>query len=439
MGDEVARPADGDSEQVASVTADTSGTPVERDTGIDAAAAPDADSAPEPGADAPPDGEPTIEAVLHGGPPAAAVPKVVVPRWIQAVVLPLAILGLFELGRAAGTLLVIVLFACVIALILNPLAKIWQKAMPRGLAILLSYLVVLAILAGIGILLANPIANEVGYFSNHFPQIVKDANRDLINVQSWLHRRGIKVQIVKQGQTALQTLEKRIEKSSGSIVSFSRDLLGKVVTTGVDIVLTLVLSVYLLVYAATIGRLVRHVMPPGDGTPEDDYPRLVQKAVTGYVRGQLLFSVIMGGSAGVGVAVLGVVGVFPEGTKYALFLGVFYGLMELIPYVGPILGPIPAVLIGLFTHPVSAIWLIAMFVLLQQLEGHVVAPQVFRISLRINPILVILSLLIGYQLFGVAGALLALPIATIIRQTVLYLRKHLEFESWGTPPPSQQA
>ena len=72
-----------------------------------------------------------------------------------------------------------------------------------------------------------------------------------------------------------------------------------------------------------------------------------------------------------------------------------------------------------------------MFVALQQLEGHVVAPQVFRISLRINPILIILALLIGDQLYGIAGALVALPVIAVIRQTVLYLRRHLVLEPWG--------
>jgi predicted PurR-regulated permease PerM len=380
--------------------------------------------------------EPSIEAVEEGGDPVPTVPRVVMPRWIQAVVLPLAILGLYELARAAGTLVLLLLIAAVTALILNPIAKLAQRIMPRGLSIPVAYLVVLAVFAGIGVLLATPIANQVGNFSNNFPHIVKEANRDLMSVQSWLHRRGIKVQIAKQGQSALQTLEKRVEKSSGSIVSFSRDLLGKVVTTSVDFVLILVLSVYFLVYGKHIGALVRRIMPPGDGTPDDDYPRLVQRAVSGYVRGQLLFSLVMGASCGVGLEILGLTGVFPDGSKYAVFFGVFYALMELIPYVGPIIGPIPAVLVALFTDPVSALWLLIFFVVLQQLEGHVVAPQVFRISLRINPILVILSLLIGYQLYSVPGALVALPLATIIRQTVLYLRHHVELESWGTPPPS---
>ena len=113
--------------------------------------------------------------------------------------------------------------------------------------------------------------------------------------------------------------------------------------------------------------------------------------------------------------------------------------MEFIPYIGPIIGPIPAVLVALFDNPISAVWVVLLFVALQQLEGHFVAPQVFRISLRINPILIILSLLIGYQLYGIVGALVALPIAAMIRQTVLYLRRHLVLEPWtrnpvGEPP-----
>src|SRR5947199_6092083 len=110
--------------------------------------------------------------------------------------------------------------------------------------------------------------------------------------------------------------------------------------------------------------------------------------------------------------------------------------MEFLPYIGRILGPVPAVLVALFENPISAVWLILLFVALQQLEGHVVAPQVFRISLRINPILIILSLLLGYQIYGIVGALVALPVAAVVRQTVVYLRRHLVLEPWLVRPAS---
>jgi predicted PurR-regulated permease PerM len=358
-------------------------------------------------------------------------PSVVVPRWVQAIVLPLALLALWELAKAAGTVLVILLFASVVALILNPIAKFFERFVPRGLSILAVYVAVFAILTGIGILIANPIGSQVNRFADNVPHLVTQANRELDSVQKFLNRNGIPVKIEQQGQTALQTLEKDVKKSSGSIISFSKDVLGQVVSLGVDVVLTLVLSVYLLVYARQIGDLVRRLMPPGDGTHEDDYPLLVQRAVFEYVRGQLTFSTIMGLSAGVGLALFGLVGLFPDGSRYAVFFGAFYAIAEFVPYIGPIVGPVPAVLVALWTNPISAVWVLALFVALQQLEGHVVAPQVFRISLRINPILVILSLLIGYQIWGVAGALIALPIATVTRQTVVYLRGHLVLEPWA--------
>jgi len=355
---------------------------------------------------------------------------------VQLVLLPLALLGLWALARAAGPVLLILIAASTAALILNPLVKVLQRTgFPRGLAILTVYVALFAALGGVGVLLSSPVSTQVNHFAHDVPTLVRRANRDLANVQHWLNAQGIKVQIQQQGQTALQTLEKNVLKSSGNIVSFSRDLLAQVVTISFALVLVLVLSVYLLVYGREIGDLVRRIMPPGDGTPEDDFPLLVQRAVFGYVRGQLLFSAIMGTSAGVSLWIIGTIGIFPSGAHYAVFFGGFYGLMELVPYVGPILGALPAVLIALFNDPISALWVAILFVALQQLEGHFVAPQVFRISLRINPILIILSLLIGNQLYGIAGALVALPVAAVIRETVMYLRRHLEFEPWSTAGP----
>ncbi len=360
---------------------------------------------------------------------------VLVPRWIQLVLLPLALLGVWELARAMGSLLVVVTAAAVIALILNPLAKRFQKATPRWVAIVLCYVMILLIFAAIGALLSTPVTTQIEHLTDHFPSYVNRANRDLENIQHFLNQHGIKVHIAQQGHSALQTIQRKVLKSSGSILSVSRDVLGKLVTFSADLILTFVLSVYMLVYARQIGELVRRWIPSGDGTPSDDYPLLVQQAVSGYVRGQLLFSLIMGGSAAILMELMGLLGIFPAGSHYSVFFGIFYGLMELIPYIGPILGPIPPILVALATDPISALWVLLVFIGLQQLEGHLIAPQLFRISLRINPILVILALLIGYQIYGIAGALLALPVATVIRQTILYLRRHLVLEPWSTNQP----
>jgi predicted PurR-regulated permease PerM len=143
----------------------------------------------------------------------------------------------------------------------------------------------------------------------------------------------------------------------------------------------------------------------------------------------------MGTSAGVALWIFGVTGVFPDGGTYAPAFGVFYGLMELVPYVGPVLGALPPVLVALVQDPLTALWVALLFAALQQIEGHVIAPNIFGHALRLNPILVILALLFGGEIYGFVGALIALPIAAILRETVVYLRRHLAFEPWEPAMP----
>jgi predicted PurR-regulated permease PerM len=351
---------------------------------------------------------------------------------VQLVLLPISLLALWALARAAGKVLVLFVVAAVIALILNPLVAFLQRRtrLPRGLAVLAVYLAFFLTLAGVGFLLANPISNQVRTFTENLPHIVDEANSQIASIQSYLNKHGIHAKLVGQGKTALQTLQDQVSKSATKLASFGGALLTEVAKALVDLVLVFVLSVYMLLYGQAIGGVVRKAMPPGDGTPADDYPRLAQHAVSRYVGGQLLFSVVMGASAGFALYLFGVLGIFPDGRKYALALGVFYGVMELIPYIGPILGAIPALLLALFTDPVSALWVALLFVGLQQLEGHVVAPQIFSHTLRINPLLVIFALLLGLQLYGVIGALISLPILSVLRETAIYLHRHLELEPW---------
>jgi predicted PurR-regulated permease PerM len=362
-------------------------------------------------------------------------PKTVVPRWVQLVLLPISLLALYALAKAAGKVLLIFIVAAVIALILNPAVALVQRSrIPRGLAVPIVYLAFFLTLIGIGFLLANPIADQVRTFTNNLPHIIDEANKQLADWQTKLNKVGIHVHLVKQGKTALQSIEQKVAKEGGKIASSSAGVLTEAAGAIFDLVLVFVLSVYMLLYGPRIGALVRRAMPEGEGTAADDYPTLVQRAVFRYVGGQLLFSILMGASAGLALYVFGLIGIFPDGKKYALAFGVFYGVMELIPYIGPILGAIPAVLVALFTDPLTALWVTLLFVALQQLEGHVVAPQIFGHTLRINPLLVIFALLLGLQLYGIIGALVALPILAILRETVVYLHRHLQLESWKRSP-----
>jgi predicted PurR-regulated permease PerM len=377
---------------------------------------------------------------------AAATPephgRALVPRWVQLVLLPIALLALWVVARAAGKVLMMFIVAAIIALILNPLVVFLQRSgVRRGLAVFAVYLGFFIVLAGTGYLLANPIAEQAQTFARNVPHFIREANAGVARLQQTLNEAGVHVHFVAQGKTALQTLGDKVIKSSSAIAETGGAILKEAAGAIFDVVVVFVLSVYMLLYGERIGRLVRSVMP-GAGAEfaegsrrqrirADDYPTLVERAVSRYVGGQLLFSLVMGASAGLALYILGIVGVFPDGEKFALAFGTFYGLMELVPYIGPFLGALPPVLVALFTEPLTALWVAILFVALQQFEGHVVAPQIFGRTLRINPLLVIFALLLGLQVRGLVGALVALPVLSVLRETVLYLRRHLALEPWS--------
>lgn len=372
----------------------------------------------------------------------AATARALVPRWVQLVLLPIALLALWVVAKAAGKVLMMFIVAAIIALILNPLVALLERAgVRRGLSVLAVYLGFFIVVAGTGYLLAHPIASQAQKFGRDLPHITREANEGIARFQGTLDEWGLHVHFVAQGKTALQTLEAKVAKSSKKIAEFGAEVLKEGAGAIFDLVVVFVLSVYMLLYGDRIGRLVRGVMPGGGREPvegsrrerirADDYPTLVERAVSRYVGGQLLFSLVMGASTGLALYVLGVAGVFPDGSKFALAFGTFYGLMELVPYIGPFLGALPPVMVALFTEPLTALWVALLFVALQQFEGHFVAPQVFGRTLRINPLLVMFALLLGLQARGVIGALVALPILSILRETVLYLRRHVALEPWS--------
>jgi predicted PurR-regulated permease PerM len=111
--------------------------------------------------------------------------------------------------------------------------------------------------------------------------------------------------------------------------------------------------------------------------------------------------------------------------------------MELIPYLGPWLGAIPAGIYAAVVHPISLLWVTILFLIIHQVEGHVVVPKVMGSALRLHPLLVIFGLLAGGEIYGLAGILVALPLLAAGRAVYEYFSERVELESWegGGPVP----
>src|SRR5881398_3096131 len=118
----------------------------------------------------------------------------------------------------------------------------------------------------------------------------------------------------------------------------------------------------------------------------------------------------------------------PGADTYAVLFGAWVAITELIPYLGPWLGAIPPLLYALVVHPVSALWVGLLFLGIHQIEGHVVVPKVMGSALRLHPLLVIFGLLAGAEIYGLPGALVALPLLAVGRAVWEFFADRISFE-----------
>jgi predicted PurR-regulated permease PerM len=378
---------------------------------------------------------------------AAPAAKIVIPRWIQLVGLPLLLILLWVIAGAVRHIVFLFLVALLIALLLNPLVRaIAGLRVPRGFAVALVYLTfALAVIAAIGALgtvavtQTKTAAKRVdSYFTNvngRTGQVAADSDVD--RLQHWLdtHHLG-SIHVQARGHKLVSDIRKHnVGKYTNKVVRFAEGAaisIGKLLFSAVII---LVASIYMLLDFPRLQRAIDRRFPPRPGSPAL-LPRM-ERSLTSYVRGQALVSLIIGTSAGVGLWLLGVLGWLPHGQKYALLFGGWTAITELIPYLGPWLGAVPPLLYALVVHPLSAVWVAVLFLAIHQVEGHIVVPNVMGSALRLHPLLVIFGLLAGGEIYGLPGVLVALPLLAAGRAMWEFFSERITLEPWqegGIPP-----
>jgi predicted PurR-regulated permease PerM len=376
----------------------------------------------------------------------SGTPTIQIPRWIQLVGLPIvALVALLIVGKVFHAVFLFVV-AALIALLLEPLVRSLERLrIPRGFSIAIVYLSFAAALAVVVIAVsvividrtqsaANRIDNYLTTESGHPPQT--GFERDVDRFQLWLDTHHLeRVDVKRQGTDFAQNIKgKDVEKYTTDAIDFLRGAAISVFQLIFALVLILVVSIYMLLDMSRLKARVDRRFPPSPGKP--GLVVQMEQAVAGYVRGQVLLSLIIGTSAGIGMWVLGTTGLVPGADKYAVIFGAWVAVMELIPYLGPWLGAIPPVIYALVVHPLSAVWVALLFLGIHQIEGHVVVPNVMGSALRLHPLLVIFGLIAGGELYGLPGILVALPFLAVMRAMWEFFGERVQFESWkdGTLP-----
>ena len=306
--------------------------------------------------------------------------------------------ALFFLFYIRGVVLLLFV-ALILASAFDPWVDWLQKnKVPRAVAILLIYLALFSILGGAVYLIIPPIAIEVTQLSKDFPFYWEKVMSGIYFVRDYSNEQGLNQGI----QDSLTALQNNISAAAGGVFSTIFSLFGGIISFFV----ILVIAFYLTVEEQAMKRLLRSLVPVKYQPYFTHLVNRMQEMIGRWLRGQLALSFIIFFACWIGLTILGV--------KYALVLALFAGVMEIVPYLGPFMGGIPAVFIAFTQSPLLAFWTIILYVIIQQLENNIIVPKVMQRAVGLNPIIVIVVILIGAKIAGILGVLLAVPVTTAL-------------------------
>lgn len=305
-----------------------------------------------------------------------------------------AFILLYMLREVVGVLL----FAVVLASAMEPAIRWFQShRIPRILGTLVIFLVAIAVLFFAVYLLIPLLAEDLQGFTLSYPIFERQVLRELEAVGSLPF-----VDFIRENARGLLAQPSNyISNVSGGVVSFTSSFFGGVFS----FVILVVVSFYLAAREKGIEDFIRLVVPLQYESYVVDLWLRAQRKMGQWFRAQLLLGALIGALIYIGLTVLGI--------KYAIVFAFIAAILELVPIVGPILAAAPAVLIAFLQSPFLALMVVILYIVVQQLESHVIVPVVMKSTIGISPIVVVISLLVGAQLAGIIGLLLAVPVAAV--------------------------
>jgi predicted PurR-regulated permease PerM len=355
--------------------------------------------------------------------------RITIPRWAQLVLIPVAIFLALYFSRAASHAVFVFLMSAIVAMLLNPLVMgLGRIKCPRWLAVPVVYVFFAAAVIIIIIFLGPPLVRQFQRLFDAIPGWLQDLNGLLGDLQTWLANHNVDVNLQLNTSDIVNWLQTQGAASVGTLFSVGVSVVGMVV----NFFLTVVVSFYMLIDGKRIFRFVSR-LAPGEPPVREQYTRGLQSAFSKFVRGQALLGATIGLACGLAIWILSwdVVGVWPEGGQYALLFGFWAGVTEVIPYVGPFLGAVPPVIAAFFHSPIAALIVIIVYFVIQQLESHILAPNIVGSSVGVHPLVVIFALLAGAEIGGILGMIASLPLLAMLRHTLTFYNFRMSKAPWA--------
>ncbi|WP_243136964.1 AI-2E family transporter [Alkaliphilus serpentinus] len=309
--------------------------------------------------------------------------------------------------------------ALVLAYTLNPLVRmLHKKGIGRLWGVLIIYLAFSVLIFIFSITIVPKITEEVKKLIELMPRYSNDA-------YNYLYQLFVKYNqnienLPKEFSGVKDLLNINITKVQQVVVSVLTSVTNTILSMFskiVSLILIPILGFYFLKDAEEFKKSATLLIPGRYRRGVLEVFKDIDVVLGGFIRGQITVAAIVGVASAIALSILGI--------EFAVLVGIIAGVANIIPYFGPVIGLIPGVLFALMDGPIKAVWVVVIFVIIQQVESGIISPKIVGKSVGIHPIWVMLSLLIGGQLFGLVGLLLAVPSAGVIKVLGKHFIKHI--------------
>ncbi|MDP2629625.1 MAG: AI-2E family transporter [Candidatus Harrisonbacteria bacterium] len=312
----------------------------------------------------------------------------------------LAIFILVAVLFVARDVLVATVLAIILSSALDPLVNWLQdRRIPRILGTLAIYLLAILLLALVIYILAPVALVELSNLFN----VTADAVGGFGDTVG-----GAGQELFLQAQEKIREITDSFLSGEVGLFNLAFRFLGGMLLTFI----ILVLSFYMTLDRHGVKKFLITIVPQGYQADVLDVYNKVRSKISSWFIAQLFLSLVVGLAVFVGLWLLGV--------KYSLLLGILAGILELVPYVGPIFSGFIATLFALSASPALAVWTVLLFIVIQQLEASFLVPTVMGRSTKLSPVVVLVALLVGWEAFGIIGAILAVPLAVTFQEIIYH-------------------
>lgn len=306
----------------------------------------------------------------------------------------------------------ILFFSIILVSILEPWV-LWlnRRKVPKGLAVFLIYIILLAIVSLVVMLIIPPIIEQFTQLTTNFPLYWNKFISSISGLGAVLSQYGI----AQGAESYLKSQNFSLAQTGGL---FSR--VGGFFAGIFSLFIIVVITFYILVQEGATKRILRSILPVDYLPYAYQLVNKVQQKLGLWLRGQLILCFT--------VAVLDYIVLLSLGVRYALILAIIGGTLEFIPYLGTAFATFLAVVITAFVSPIKALFVLILYLIVQLIENNILVPNIMQKAVGLNPVVSITALLIGGQLGGAFGAILAIPVATALSAIIedLYGKKIAE-------------